>query len=459
MIKLIVCTSKYNGIGLNGSIPWYLPEDLAFFKQHTLNNVVIMGKNTFDSLPDSVKPLPNRSNVVISSTYYNNQSNRLSLLKQGVQVFPSLTDALKLYKFSTVFIIGGQQLYQEALHLNIVDEIILTKIYHTFPTDRFLPDFKSDFVLHSTSEKFLSSTNLVFRHFTYLKKSQEFNYLNILQHVLFNGINRSDRTNVGTLSVFGSQMRFDLKNSFPLLTTKRVPFQSVLKELLWLVKGDTNSKHLQDQGVNIWNGNTTREFLDNRGLTHLPEGDIGEMYGHQWRHWGSTYTNCTADYSNQGIDQLQQVIDEIKSNPTSRRLIVTALNPSSYNNSCLLPCHTTFQFYVDTTKNTLSCHLYQRSGDLFLGIPFNIASYSILTYMVAKICNLQPGEFIHTIGDSHVYLNHVEQVNLQLSRNPKPFPTLSLKNRSYDSIDDFTLQDFELSNYNPHPSIKAPMAI
>tara|TARA_B110000879_G_C11076838_1_gene473093 strand:- start:542 stop:1246 length:705 start_codon:yes stop_codon:yes gene_type:complete len=233
----------------------------------------------------------------------------------------------------------------------------------------------------------------------------------------------------------------------------------ILKELLWFISGSTDSKKLEEQGVNIWKGNTSRDFLDKRGLNDLPEGDIGQMYGSLWRHWGAEYINCKTDYSGKGEDQLQNVIDQIKNDPDSRRHIVTALNPSCYNKGCLVSCHSLFQFYVDTKKGTLSCQLYQRSGDMFLGVPFNIASYSILTCMVAKICGLKPGEFIHTIGDAHIYMNHVEQVKEQLTRNPTNFPILELKDRKYDNIDDFTLEDFKLVGYDPHPTIKAPMAI
>jgi dihydrofolate reductase/thymidylate synthase len=448
VIKLIACIDENNGIGYQNNLPWSLPEDLTFFQKNTTNQTIIMGKNTFNSLP--IQPLPRRTNIVISS------SLSPSL---GVSVFSSLNDALcsPIITTDDIYIIGGSQLYSEALFSCIPDELLITQIYDEFKCDTFFPELPPTYQLSRKSAKFTSSSGLQYKYLTYIRKHQEYQYHDLLKTILHQGIERSDRTNVGTKSLFGLQMRFDLSKEFPLLTTKRVPFKTVIKELLWIINGDTNAKHLQEQNVRIWNDNTTREFLDNRGLQHLPEGDIGEMYGHQWRHWGSQYIDCNTDYTRQGIDQLSDVINDIKSNPTSRRHIVTALNPSSYDNSCLLPCHTMFQFYVDTNKHTLSCHLYQRSGDMFLGIPFNIASYSALTCMVAKLCDLTPGTFIHTIGDTHIYLNHVEQVQTQLSRVPYPFPQLYLKN--CDSIDDFTLEDFELINYQSHPSIKAPMAI
>ena len=281
-------------------------------------------------------------------------------------------------------------------------------------------------------------------------------YLKLLKSILENGATKTDRTGIGTKSIFGSQLRFDISDSIPLLTTKRVPFKLVVKELLWFIKGDTNAAHLQEQGVRIWDGNTSREFLDARGLTRYQEGDIGNMYGFQWRHWGAKYKGCSANYTGQGIDQLQNVINEIKTNPDSRRLIVTALNPDAYDTSVLLPCHSMFQFYVN--NGALSCQLYMRSMDNFLGAPFNIASYSILTHMIAKICGLKTGEFIHTSGDSHIYLNHVQQVTTQLQREPRNPPRLEILG-DQKTIDDFKLEDFVLHDYDPHPGIKASMAI
>jgi thymidylate synthase len=284
-------------------------------------------------------------------------------------------------------------------------------------------------------------------------------YLDLLKDVLDNGIKRNDRTNVGTLSIFGAQMKFDLSKGYPLITTKRIPWKMVLKELLWIVRGKTDAKILQDQGVHIWDGNTSREFLDDRGLHDYPEGDVGPLYGFQFRHWGAKYINCHTDYTNQGIDQLANVINEIKTNPTSRRLLISAWNVEDLDKMSLNPCHTLCQFYVDTNKGTLSCQLYQRSGDLFLGVPFNIASYSALVFMIAKLCNLKPGTFIHTIGDAHIYNNHITQVKLQLQRKPFDFPILTLKDGNQESVEDFKLSDFELENYLHHDSIKAPMAI
>lgn len=261
-------------------------------------------------------------------------------------------------------------------------------------------------------------------------------YLNLCRHVLENGVKKEDRTGTGTISTFGYQMRFNLQEGFPLLTTKKVHLKSVIHELLWFIQGNTNVKYLQENGVRIWN-----EWADE-------DGNLGPIYGHQWRSWtgadGRTH------------DQLKEVIEQIKTNPNSRRLIISAWNVGDLDKMALPPCHTLFQFYVVDGK--LSCQLYQRSGDLFLGVPFNIASYSLLTMMIAQVCDLEPGEFIHTFGDVHIYLNHIEQVKLQLTREPRKLPTMKL-NPNVKNIFDFKYEDFSLENYHPHPPIKGVVSV
>ena len=272
-------------------------------------------------------------------------------------------------------------------------------------------------------------------------------YLDLLQHIIDNGFQKGDRTGTGTKSVFGYQMRFNLEDGFPLLTTKKVHLRSIIHELLWLINGDTNIKYLHDNKVSIWD-----EWADENG-------DLGPIYGAQWRNW-----------NNEGIDQIADLIDSIKSNPNSRRHIVTAWNPSvlpdekskdfaqnvADGKAALPPCHAFFQFYV--ADNKLSCQLYQRSADVFLGVPFNIASYSLLTMMIAQVCGLGLGDFVHTFGDVHIYNNHIEQVKLQLSREPRHLPTMKL-NPEVKSIFDFKYEDFKLEDYNPHDAIKADVSI
>ena len=261
-------------------------------------------------------------------------------------------------------------------------------------------------------------------------------YKALLNHIMDNGVLKDDRTGTGTKSIFGYQMRVDLAKGFPLLTTKKVHLKSIIYELLWFIKGDTNIEYLNNHGVTIWN-----EWADSNG-------ELGPVYGHQWRSWSSSDGNK--------IDQLSQLIEGIKKNPDSRRHIISAWNPGEIDKMALPPCHALFQFYVADSK--LSCQLYQRSADVFLGVPFNIASYALLTIMVAQVCNLQLGHFVHTFGDAHIYTNHFDQVTLQLSREPKELPTMEI-DPSVKSIFGFEYEHFTLENYNPYPGIKAPIAV
>ncbi len=261
-------------------------------------------------------------------------------------------------------------------------------------------------------------------------------YLDLLDRVLKTGVKKSDRTGTGTLSVFGHQMRFDLEAGFPLLTTKKLHTKSIIVELLWLLRGDTNIAFLKEHGVSIWD-----EWADENG-------DLGPVYGQQWRSWPAP--------DGRTIDQISKVVDSIKKNPDSRRHIVSAWNPADVDEMALPPCHTLFQFYVAEGK--LSCQLYQRSGDIFLGVPFNIASYALLTMMIAQVAGLKPGDFVHTLGDAHLYTNHIEQAHIQLARTPRPLPKMTL-NPQVTDLFSFTYGDFALSGYDPHPHIAAKVAV
>lgn len=262
------------------------------------------------------------------------------------------------------------------------------------------------------------------------------NYLDLIRHTLENGVAKEDRTGTGTISTFGYQMRFDLEKGFPLVTTKKAHLRSIIHELLWFLKGDTNIQYLRDNKVTIWD-----EWADEKG-------DLGPVYGAQWRHWK------TAD--GREIDQIKNLVHSIKTNPTSRRHLVVAFNPGEIDKMALPPCHAFFQFYVANGK--LSCQLYQRSADIFLGVPFNIASYALLTMMMAQVCGLKPGEFIHTLGDAHLYSNHLDQAKLQISREPRALPTMKI-NPAVKDIFEFKFEDFELVGYDPHPAIKAEVAV
>lgn len=278
-------------------------------------------------------------------------------------------------------------------------------------------------------------------------------YLDLLRNVLAHGEERADRTGVGTIGIFGAQIRIDLSAGFPLLTTKKVHTRSIIQELLWFLGGHTDNSWLRERGVTIWDEWSTPEQCARFGRE---PGDLGPIYGHQWRNFGAT-KNADGSYNTDGFDQISALISEIRRHPTSRRLIVSGWNPAEATQVALPPCHTLFQFYV-SGNGRLSCQLYQRSADLFLGVPFNIASYALLTHMIAQVCGLGVGEFIHTFGDAHIYKNHLEQVRTQLAREPRPLPQLRL-NPDIRDIFAFRAEDITIENYNPYPAIKAPVAV
>uniref|UniRef100_A0A0B6Y8R4 Thymidylate synthase n=1 Tax=Arion vulgaris TaxID=1028688 RepID=A0A0B6Y8R4_9EUPU len=288
------------------------------------------------------------------------------------------------------------------------------------------------------------------------KKHDEYQYLDAIQEILDHGCLRENRTGIDTKSIFGMQMRYSLRESFPLLTTKRVFWRGILEELLWFIRGSTNGHELSEKGVHIWDANGSREFLNSRGLHHREEGDLGPVYGFQWRYFGAEYTDMHADYTGKGVDQLKTVIEKIKNAPNDRTIVLCAWNPKDLPQMALPPCHCLVQFYV--ANGELSCQLYQRSADMGLGVPFNIASYALLTCMIAHVTQLKPGDFVHSLGDAHVYVNHEGPLREQLDRYPRPFPRLIIK-REVKDIEDFQVDDFEITGYKPHPKIKMDMAV
>lgn len=463
---LIIAVDKENGFAKDNSIPWHIPEDFKFFRKQTTEtndsekqNALIMGRITYERIPKVFRPLKHRKTIVVSTKPY--------IGDEDIQVCSSLEDAHRLAdsmeNIEEIYICGGERIYNEALESKYCKSIYLTRIYRDFECDRHLNTIEGNWRIEQLSEKEThtnESFSCKYQIFKYTKLEylhQEYQYLDIISSILVNGESREDRTGTGTLATFGQRMEFDLADGFPLLTTKRVGFKTVLRELLWIIAGDTNAKKLQEKGVRIWDGNTSREFLDNNGLFHLPEGDIGELYGHFWRHWGAEYKTCRNDYTGKGIDQLQKVINQIKENPHSRRHVITAWNPSAEGNQVLTACHCLFQFYV-SNDNRLSCQMYQRSADFMLGIPFNIASYSLLTHMIAHICGLKVGKFIHITGDTHIYSDHLEGANEQVLRTPRPFPLLKINARGVTCIDDFTEDMFSIEEYNPHSKIDMKMS-
>ncbi|KAF8818014.1 bifunctional dihydrofolate reductase-thymidylate synthase, partial [Cardiosporidium cionae] len=430
-------------------------------------------------------------------------------------------------KIEGIFIIGGYQIYKEVMEKGLADSIYLTRIGKKFECDVFMPDIPEDFyevsslsstfvekdipfdfVLYSrrnSKENIIDSENecgddkkictprhsinneidfiesltqqnsqnrdLLLSHPSILyRKHEELQYLDCVAEIIQKANKQEDRTGVGTMSLFGKQMRFSLRESFPLLTTKRVFWKGVVEELLWFIKGSTNAKILSEKGVKIWEKNGSRDYLDSIGLTHREAGDlafssslehsfscfIGPIYGFQWRHFGADYVDMNTDYTDKGIDQLQDCIHRLKTNPNDRRIILTAWNPSALIHMALPPCHVLCQFYV--ANGELSCLMFQRSCDMGLGVPFNIASYSLLTCMLAQVCDLKRGDFVYCLGNAHVYLNHIEPLKVQLRRFPRPFPCLKIQPDIKD-IDKFQPEHFKLDCYYPYNRIEMDMAV
>lgn len=424
-INMIAAIGPNGEIGSANSLPWeYIKDDMHFFKKMTLNSTVIMGRKTYQSIGG---PLPNRENIVIS--------NSLKESSNKIKVFSSIFDAIISAKNSQIFIIGGATLYKqclpfvENLYLTKIPKHMLVKESDTFFPLSFLPT-PSQVINFNLTE----SIQVSHMHFS---KNNDVTYILMLNDILKNGYKSNDRTNTGTISKFGLSSTYDLQHSFPLLTTKRVFWKGVVEELFWFLSGDTNANTLKNKGVNIWNA-----WADENG-------ELGPVYGKQWR-----------DFA--GVDQIKNLLISLAENPQSRRHIVSAWNPAELSQMALPPCHMMFQFNVRENKY-LDCAWYQRSADMFLGVPFNIASYALLTYIIAHISGYTPGRLTHFIGNAHIYSNHINQVKEQISRVPKTPPTLTFSQ-------DFTQEDLlnnlnkiknsiELNDYNPCPTIKAEIAV
>ena len=458
---------------------------MAFFKRITSDteghtdkqNAVIMGRKTWESIPQKFRPLKDRLNVVLT------KKSDLDV-PDGVLVAESLEDAIakvEAYEASKsiykVFIIGGASIYKYALENELCDKVILTEIHnHEFDFfdeesgegfDTFFPAFVRNKWSCSPLEdgKWFKHGDIRYRFREFVRpvsnstNIEEMQYLDLIRHIIDNGTVKSDRTGTGTICSFGHTMRFSLRNdTIPLLTTKRVFWRGVAEELLWFIRGDTSAKSLQDKNIHIWDGNASREYMESIGLGHYAEGDLGPVYGFQWRHWGADYEGSDADYTNKGVDQLYECIDKIKNKPWDRRIIMSAWNVGDVKKMALPPCHMFCQFFVDTNSNELHCQMYQRSADMGLGVPFNIASYSLLTHLIARVCGLKAGDFIHVLGDAHVYSNHVDALKIQLERVPHKFPKLKFRTEKA-RIEDYEIDDFELEGYNPHKTIKMEMAV
>tara|TARA_B100001094_G_scaffold202437_1_gene196344 strand:- start:602 stop:2074 length:1473 start_codon:yes stop_codon:yes gene_type:complete len=485
--NIVVSLNNHNIIGENDDLLIHSKKDLRNFQKITTEgehkNIIIMGYNTWLSIPETKRPLKNRINIILSRNHSIVENNDTKLCRSLDQAF----DYCKELK-GVIFVIGGSQIFNECLKQEYYKDlyrIYVTKFddnyhprntTHSFPIQLFnnmkcvetsdeiheicnrphIDNQPKSFLQEYLSETYTKSIIFTFNIYQNINtiNESEYQYLNLLKKVLDEGLETQSR-NSKVLSIFGEKMVFDLSESFPLLTTKRVGYKTVLRELLWFINGSTSNKLLNDKNVHIWDGNSSREFLDSRNLDY-EEGDLGPVYGFQWRHFGADYENCNSDYTNKGIDQLKYVIEQIKNDPNSRRIIMSAWNPVDLDKMALPPCHVMCQFNVDTINNRLDCQLYQRSGDMFLGVPFNIASYAFLTCIIAKITGYKPGKLIHILGDTHIYESHIEAVRTQIKRIPYKFPTLTISEELND-IDNINEDYFKLENYNFHDKISAPM--
>jgi dihydrofolate reductase/thymidylate synthase len=517
-VRIVVAATQKRGIGWIGDLPWpKIKEDFQHFQRLTTTsddtevadqkqkqNAVIVGRKTFVSIG---KPLPSRFNIVVSQTFQNAQDllKEMKIQKkdgtmENVVLVPSYEEAKKFAfscpKINKVFVIGGRQIYSAALKDKSCKGIHLTQILRDFPCDVMFPRIPPSFQLMEVSQ-IQTTKDIPFQFLTYSRKemkrrskskskskakakakvtnqrqnlllsikkslsaihhNNDLQYRDLVQLVLETGESRGDRTGVGTISCFGFQLRLILTKDFPVLTLRQIFFRGSALELLWMISGCTNTNWLSEKGVKIWDLNSNRKFLDQKGFYERKEGDIGPMYGFQWRHAGAKYIDCNTDYKGQGVDQLAEVIRLIKQDPESRRIFLNSWNVKDLDLMCLPPCHVSAQFYV-SRKRYLSCHVYQRSADLALGVPFNMIGYALLTHFIAHICDLTPLELLFSYGDVHIYKNHIEDMKELVRREPKPPPRLAFQRKVCD-IDDFRIEDLKLVGYTSHPKMLLKMAV
>lgn len=452
MFSAILTIDKQLGLAKSNNIPWKYLEDLKFFKTITANNVVIMGRKTWDLLPMKYKPLPDRFNVVISK-------NEIKDIFCPNIVFNSVDDCVEYfsyhkskYKNQKKIVIGGKSIYEQFFMKNLIFEIYVTAINKIYDCDMFL-EYLPD-IDECKLEIKATHPDLTFCKYNVINRGEQ-EMLNLMAYIINNGDKRIDRTGVGTLGVFSRELRFNLNNwNIPLMTTRPVSLRIVFEELMWILRGQTNNKILNNKKINIWDDNTTREFLDKQNLKDLPDGDIGASYGFLMRHYGEKYINC--DYEYNGFDQLQYAIDLIKNNPSSRRIIINLWDPTQLNRMVLPPCVYGYQFYVN--NNRLSCKMIQRSSDIALAGSHNCSSGALLIFMICAVTGLSPGELIWSPSDIHIYMNQIESVKEQINRIPKPFPILQIIRFPIDNnILNFELNYFKLLNYDPHPKINIAM--
>jgi thymidylate synthase len=500
-VNIIVAYNKKDkGIGYENSIQWKIPQDIDFFRKKTINiknnkkNCVIMGYNTWKSIK---KPLKKRINIVITNkkkdikklkneeedVYYINDINIVDKMLDNINNMSNLKCVKEWENINNIYIIGGESIYKNYINKKYINNIYITEI-------KMIQEIKSDRYFVQEIPKYIRNIKTLEKYkneeyeYEILKyknlldnNSDEYQYVNLLKHIINNGIYKDGR-NGGFYTTFVNHHTFDLQKGYPLLTTKKMFFYGIIEELLFFLRGDTNSNHLYNKGIKIWQGNTNREFLDNLNLTHYKSGDMGPMYGWNWRHFGANYINCDTNYDNQGVDQLYNTIDQLVNNPTSRRIIMTTYDCSKLNQCVLPPCHgLSIQFFVRDENNHkyLDCFMFQRSSDTVLGYPFNIASYAALLIVISYVVDYLPGKLHITLGDTHIYHNHFDKIKKYIDRLPLKPPKLFINphktnnsNHShkpvFDNIDqrvkfieNLTFDDFQLIDYYHYSGLKFDM--
>jgi dihydrofolate reductase / thymidylate synthase len=515
-------TFNKQGIGKDGKLPWHIPEDMEHFKYITTPDnptnysIVIMGRKTWDSIPEKFKPLENRYNIILSNdenykTYqtekYNSYINSYKTTNTKTGIKFTTWDKLfndeymqienELYQLTlnnpdyipsiikkafNYYIIGGETLYKKAIESNYNLIIHATEIYtqasNSIVCDTFFPKIENKVIntvspfyksikMHNNSTiwyRFITSSRIT-NSICYKPPpfyTTENDYLNLMNNILETGQFNNDRTGVGTLSIFGSMLKYDLRDTFPISTTKRIFFRAIFEELMLYLSGKTDNSILQDKGIHVWDGNTSREFLDKRGLTNYPTGDMGQTYGFNMRHYGGTYTDCKTEYPpGYGYDQLANVINLIKNDPYSRRIIIDLWDPASIDKAALPSCLCKYQFNVNVEKKELNLAIYLRSSDYFLANNWNTCTGALFVHMLCNLdgIDLVPGELTVFIADAHIYKSHIEQVKQNLERSPYPYPKLIIQGEKKKDILEYKFEDVELIGYKAHPNIKAEMAV
>jgi len=456
--QLILAIDENFAIGNHNALPWPKnKKDMQFFMKKTSGHIVIMGRKTWESIPSEYRPLSNRINIIISRTQQVcNTMNDTFWCTSTIDVLKKIEELKKIYKDKEIFVIGGNEIYKQFLDHQIISVIWLTRFNKTYTADVFFDKNNLDyFILSEVIEK---TDDMVIEKYTY-KNKEEHQYLTHLKKIIETGNYRENRTEVNTYSLFcPPQLRFNLRNNrIPLLTTKKNVLRQIFIELMFYLSGSSDSKKLEKEKVFVWKGNTTREFLDNRGLKHYREGDMGPSYSFNFRHFGAQYIDCDADYNGKGFDQVQYCIDSIKKSPNSRRIIIDLWDSNQLDKMSLPPCMHKYQFYVN--HGFLSLHAELRSSDTFLGFPWNIGTASLLCILMAYVCDLKPGDLIMTVNDAHVYENQLNVAKEQLEREPYNFPLLFIKDDAKKDLFNIKYEDLELLNYRCHPKLSVEMVV